>query len=165
MTQTISLELLKQTLHYNPETGIWTNLVRRGVYAAGTVTGSLDKDGYKVIVINGKCFRSSRLAWFYMTGVWPTVELDHKDTIRHHDWWDNLRLATHSQNQANRRVRSNNFLGVKGVFRSKARERPYAAKIMAGGIYRYLGRFSTIDEASAAYSKAASEAFGEFART
>jgi hypothetical protein len=162
----ISLELLKQILHYNPDTGIWTNLVKRSAKTRiGSVAGSLDKDGYIIIIIKGKHYRSGRLAWFYMTGDWPARKVDHKDTNPANDKWDNLRLATNSQNGANRRVQTNNFIGVKGVyFNSRCRLRPYVAGIGIRGKQRYLGSFSTVEEASEAYQRAAYQIFGEFAR-
>ena len=165
MAEAISLELLKQILHYEPETGVWTNRVRRGKLLAGSIAGRPDSEGYTILVISRKHYRSARLAWFYMTGVWPVLKVDHKDTVRKNDRWDNLRLATNAQNLANRPAQSNNSLGVKGVyFRASCPNFPYAAHIRVGGVGRLIGSFSTIEEARAAYLRAANEAFGEFAR-
>ena len=164
MANAISLEFLKQILNYDPETGIWITRVKRKL-SAGSVAGWVDKDGYTILTINCKNYRSGRLAWFYMTGDWPPVKVDHKDTNRANDKWGNLRLATNSQNGANRSVQANNSLGVKGVFfNPSCRLRPYLAGIRVDGKSKHIGSFSTIEEASEAYQNAAREIFGEFAR-
>ena len=74
---------------------------------------------------------------------------------------DNLRAATNSQNLMNQGIRSDNKTGFKGVTRFGAK---WQASIMAQGKWKYLGLFSTPEEASDAYYRAAKELHGEFAR-
>lgn len=77
----------------------------------------------------------------------------------------NLRLATASQQAANRGKRrtpaSSRF---KGVSWSK-RDRRWQAHVACRGIRRNLGTFRDEREAAMAYDAAARELFGEFART
>lgn len=76
----------------------------------------------------------------------------------------NLRLATIQQNCMNRGVRRDNKLGIKGVFIDhKCPIRPFRSAIMINRKRINLGHFATVEEASAAYQKAALEHFGEFA--
>lgn len=76
---------------------------------------------------------------------------------------DNLRLANHSQNQANRGPSKGRR--YKGVYRSQAEKAGWVAKITVDGEQQYLGTFSSPKEAAAAYDAAAREHFGEFAQT
>jgi hypothetical protein len=75
----------------------------------------------------------------------------------------NLRLCSPSQNQANRLAGRNNTSGAKGVHWVE-QGRCWRAQITINRKKHSLGRFSTVEEASAAYARAAEKAFGEFAK-
>jgi hypothetical protein len=164
----LTQERLKELLDYDPETGIFT---WRGVQrqtSVGTIAGSVDKDGYIAICVDYSPRRASRLAWLWMTGEWPSDQVDHKDRDRKNNRFSNLRLATGSQNQGNRSLSKTNKSGFKGVSRYRAGERsgrPWQASIRISGKSKNLGYFSTREEAHAAYCAAATAVFGEFART
>lgn len=97
-----------------------------------------------------------------MKGEWPPCQVDHEDTNKRNNRWTNLRLATGSQNQANRSAVKNNALGAKGVERTKSGK--FRARLKVAGNNQHLGTFNTIAEASAAYAAAARQTWGEFAR-
>jgi hypothetical protein len=153
---------LREVLHYNPATGLWRWLVDCKKMKAGDQAGWTDR-GYTRIAVDGRSYRSARLAWLYMTGEWPPVQVDHENTVESDDRWGNLRLATQSGNQANRKVFRNNSLGIKGVKRVRGTER-YQARIYANGKSRHLGCFDTPQEANEAYRAAAEQSHGDFAR-
>jgi hypothetical protein len=75
---------------------------------------------------------------------------------------ENLRLATQSQNQANRGKPSNNTSGYKGVRWHKTAKK-WVAQIKFKKLYFYLGSFDKPEEAYAAYCAKAKELYGEFA--
>jgi HNH endonuclease len=129
---------------------------------AGKRAGCLDKDGYRIITVDGRHYRAARIIWQMMTGERPPHEVDHKSTDPADDCWDNLRLATSAQNKANAKQRSHSTNSFKGV--RKARGGRYEAWIGGGPTRRYLGTFDTPEEAHAAYMAAAREVYGEFAR-
>lgn len=120
-------------------------------------------NGYIIIVIDGHRYRAHRLAVLYITGKWPKAQVDHRDTVRSHNWWSNLREATSQQNGANRRANKNNKAGFKGIFWSKKREK-WVAKITPGRRQIHLGVYEDPRDAHAAYAVACVKYYGKFGR-
>lgn len=161
----LTIERLRELLQYDPATGRWLRLVDISNQKKGSYAGTVNRDGYWMLAIDGKKYKSSRLAWFYQTGEWPSRTVDHQDTDRANDRWGNLRLATESQNSGNVRVHADNACGFKGVCRTQdSKAKPFKAQIMVSGRKRHLGHFQTAEEAHAAYLNAAQQGFGQFAR-
>jgi hypothetical protein len=148
-------KLLKQLLDYNPDTGIFVWKVNRaGTALAGTIAGSISNNGYVYISIYKRNYLAHILAWFFTKGKWPDGEIDHRDTVRHHNWIDNLRDVTHSGNQQNRiKAQSNNTTGFIGVSFCKSRNN-YPSQICVNGKRLNLGRFPTPEEAHKVYLEA-----------
>ena len=158
-------ELLAR-LHYNPLTGVWTWLPcnsrqkRWNTRYANKTAGVVGKlYGYRTISINKRPYKSSRLAWFYMTGEWPAELVDHRDRDRLNDRWENLREATRLENLHNSSVKQNSVSGIKGV---RFRKNRWEAVIRVDGKRVYLGRFHTPYEAEVAYNTAAMSHHGRF---
>ncbi|MDR6389161.1 HNH endonuclease [Paraburkholderia phenoliruptrix] len=74
----------------------------------------------------------------------------------------NLRICTRVENCRNMGISSRNKCGFKGVVLNKLRGR-YQSKIVVHGKRIHLGYFDTAEEAHAAYCRAATELYGEFA--
>jgi len=154
---------LRGLLIYEPDTGVFRNRVQRGNRGnIGEITGCPSGDGRKQIRINGKVYRTYRLAWLYMTGEWPKGEIDHKDRDPGNDRWENLRKATRVENMRNARILKNMSSGLKGVSFITARGK-WRAEIRVGSKAHHLGYFLNREEAHAAYMQAADRLFGEFA--
>src|SRR5690349_15052213 len=98
----LTQQYLKEILHYDPETGVFIWYTSRGHCKAGNVAGSLNL-GYILIGICNFKYQAHRLAWLYMTGEWPTFEIDHKNGVSSDNRWENLREATRIINGQNRR--------------------------------------------------------------
>ncbi|RWB95660.1 MAG: HNH endonuclease [Mesorhizobium sp.] len=158
----LTLTRLKELLRYDPVTGEFRWLVRRGHVMAGAIAGSINSVGHRQIEIDGRKYLAHVLAWFYMLGVWPETDLDHESTVKDDNRWSNLREASRSQNVANTGARKNNKVGVKGVTTLPSGR--FAASIKVDGKQIYLGSFDTVEAAGKAYKFRADEAFGEFAR-
>jgi HNH endonuclease/AP2 domain len=161
--EALTVERLKEVLHYDPETGVFTWVVKPSKrIRAGSVAGSL-KEGYQRITIAGVDYRGHRLAWLYMTGEWPALEIDHRDTNKSNNRWDNLRLATRAQNAANVKSFKHNTSGIKGVSFDTHKQR-WRACINRKGKKSHVGWFTRKEDAAAAYAAAAREHHGDFAR-
>jgi hypothetical protein len=159
-----SAERLRELLHYDPATGIFTWLARANSRVhGGDVAGSVNGRGYRQIGIDGRKYRAHRLAFLYMTGEWPVEQIDHINGVTVDNRWANLRPADQSLNNANTSRSKRNTSGYKGVS-WHATKRKWKAEIGVNGRRRYLGYFSDPAEAHAAYVTAAEHHFGSFAR-
>jgi len=89
------------------------------------------------------------------------LEVDHRNGNPLDNRRENLRVATHQQNQQNQtKVLARS--GYKGVHQAHSRT-GWTAKIKVDGVSQYLGTFKTSEDAAIAYNKAAQVCFGEFA--
>jgi hypothetical protein len=90
------------------------------------------------------------------------IEVDHRDRDTLNNRRHNLRLATHSQNQQNAYLQSNNTSGFKGVsFRPSNGK--WRVRIGVAGKRMHLGSYGTREEAYAVYCDAAKRHHGDFA--
>lgn len=152
----ITPQRLREVLHYEPSTGVFTWLERLSPTGqVGAVAGS-EHNGYVRIGLLGCRVMAHVLAWCHVTGAWPDGEVDHRDTDRANNRWINLRLAddaTNAQNQ--RRAHSNNTVGHLGVRRNG---NGFQARIsLKGERRRCLGTRGTAEEAFALYVEAKRE--------
>jgi hypothetical protein len=156
---------LRELLDYNPATGVFRwRVARSNRVKVGQETGCLNAYGYKVIGIHGRVLQASRLAWLYTTGAWPEHDIDHINGDPADNRWENLRAATRSDNQCNRRKQSNNKSGFKGVHFDQKRGK-WRARIAKRGHDVDLGFFERVEDAGRAYQAAAGRVHGDFART
>lgn len=159
----LTCERLREILSYDPDTGIFTWKVAVSKVKAGAVAGCNDGQGYLRIKIDGRNYKSHRLAWLYMTGEWPKEQVDHVNGSRGDNRFENLREAAHAENLWNSGKRVDNTSGFKGVF-FDTQARKWRALIGIKGKQKSLGRFTSPEAAHAAYVAAAKKYFGEFAR-
>ena len=89
---------LREMLHYNPETGVftWTKRRRRGK-VAGT---RHDERGFLKVSIDNERHLLHRLAWLWMTGLHAPVSVEHINGDRSDNRWKNLRLGVKPQKTA-----------------------------------------------------------------
>jgi len=112
----ITQEKLKANLTYCANTGNfkWVNIDKyTHRVKAGDIAGWVD-DKYHKIMINGKSYRSHRLAWLYVYGYMPS-EIDHIDHDGLNNKLVNLREVTRDENLKNKPKYCNNKSGVTGV--------------------------------------------------
>ena len=117
---------------------------------------SVCKDGRVCGFKDGKRLRMHKL----ITGTSAEV-IDHIDNNPQNNQKSNLRLSDKQKNNINRKHNKNNIVGVKGV--SKTKNGLYFSRIMVNGTSKYLGCFSSLEDAKLAREKAEKNIFGEFA--
>ena len=155
----ITQELLKERLHYDKDTGIftWLDIKVNGNSARNKRAGSIDRAGYVKIgfSVNSKfyLFQAHRLAWLYEYGEFPSENLDHLNHNKADNSIINLRIATHRENLRNQSMSSNNTTGYTGVSFNKRADK-YEAYVTVSYKMTHLGYFKNIEDAA----KAAQEA-------
>ena len=161
--ETMTQAELKAALHYDPATGVftWRSSAGQRRVQIGAVAGSVKATGYRELCVNGQCYVAHRLAWLYMTGRWPTADIDHRNRSRDDNRFHNLREATRMQNGQNRKPRAGSASGFTGVSRSGGK---WCAVIMVAGRQRMLGRFDDLELAKAARVAAERQQFTHAAR-
>ena len=148
----LTAELVRELLHYDPDTGRFAwRLGRFGTRGAGGRAGYTEPRGYRQIRVAGRLYLEHRLVWLYVNGTWPSNQIDHVNGIKGDNRIANLREATASENQGNqRKARSNSTTGFLGVCWDKPNKK-FRAQIMFSGKQKYIGMFSTAEQAHQAY--------------
>jgi hypothetical protein len=93
------------------------------------------------------------------TGRDPVQQIDHRDRDPSNNRLHNLRLATASENQSNSAARGAS--GVKGAYKAGKR---FMASITIDGRTKYIGTFTTAEEANDAWWRECLRLRGEYAR-
>ncbi|MCG7388320.1 HNH endonuclease [Pantoea sp. ACRSB] len=158
----ITADELKRLFEYNPDTGVFIRRKSLGPCAAGAIVRTKALNGYLSVMVNGKGYLLHRLAWLITTGGWPIGQIDHVDGNRSNNAISNLRDASGSQNQYNKKRQGNNTSGFKGVSYHK-KTRRFRASINVNGKQISLGYFDTAQRAHQAYVDKAREIAGGFA--
>jgi hypothetical protein len=148
---------LNELLHYCPESGVFTWKVNRGRLAkAGSIAGTA-QHGRVHIKADGRLHYAHRLAFLYMTGEFPSAEVDHIDGDPANNRWANLRPCTRDENLQNKKVSKSNKSGLLGVSRHRC---GWQATIHADKKQIHLGLFQDPLEAHQAYLEAKAQLHG-----
>jgi len=159
----ITQELLKESLSYNPHTGVFMwRLSRPRIHfdtdlgfnryhskQAGNECLSVNNKGYARVYLFGKYRDLHRLAFLYINGKFPTDQVDHINHICTDNRWVNLRHASSQENNRNKSLSSSNTSGCVGVvFHKKLCK--WQAQVHIKPKTLYLGVFSNFFDACCA---------------
>lgn len=154
------LEGIDKNLSYDPETGVFKYLTKRGRKNKDLTVSSKDRHGYIRVSYKGKRYLGHRVAFYLMKGFWPKQDVDHIDGNRANNKWGNLREASRSENLWNQKV-TRGESKYKGVVRSG---RGWVAQVSKKPDKYYLGYYLSQEEAALVYNYKAQELFGVFSR-
>lgn len=171
MKPRISAERLRELVHYDPATGVFTWLPRPlsefngkeqlmrlfNRRFAGTEAGC-KRARYTTVRLDNKSYWAHRLVWLYVFGRWPEALIDHRNGDPYDNRLLNLREADSVLNAENRRrpMKGKKLglpLGVE-FHPHPGLQKPYMARIRSRGVQTFLGCYATPDEAAAAYVSA-----------
>lgn len=139
-------EQIRNLLHYDPQSGDFTWKRPRSKLFPFRQAGWIDSKGYRSIRLDRIHYKAHRLAWLYMTGNWPTLEIDHINRSKSDNRWLNLREVTSGQNAQNTKVNRDSSSGFKGVHLHKKTSK-WRAGIGFKGKHIDLGLFSSKEAA------------------
>lgn len=155
----LTQEHLHECLRYNPDTGVFHWISRPLSHfssvrfqksfnnkMSGSMAGFVMNKGYIHISIDGVQYLGHRLAWLYVYGVMPEIEIDHKNGIRTDNRIDNLRSVDRKTNMENKARYSNNTSGFHGVHQIK-KSGKWQARIYIDGKRVSLGCFDDFKSA------------------
>lgn len=154
--------VLRQLLHYEPETGnlFWKErgpewfvsdsaLRMWNTRYAEKQAGTKDPRGYIGVRLGGGRIWAHRIAWAISHLYWPTMQIDHIDGDRSNNSLVNLRECSNAENSRNSKLFSNSSSGICGVTWDK-RHRKWKAHAKVDGISYSLGSFDRKDHAAKA---------------
>ena len=127
----------------------------------GDLAGSLRSTGYVAVMIDGKYYKNHRLIFLWNYGFLPKY-IDHINGNPADNRIENLRAASLSQNQFNRKKSSTSTTGCKNVFFNK-KDKKWVVKIRVNGTRKHLGTFSNLELADLVATEARDLYHKEFA--
>lgn len=137
----LTAERLREVLHYEPSTGVFTWKTSNHNKAQGLIAGSIMTSGRRSIKVCYRTYYAYRLAWLYVHGSWPVGHIDHINGIVDDNRIDNLRDVTRSVNSQNqRRATKNSKSGFLGVTPHRS---GWQATIEIAGKKQHIGVFAT----------------------
>lgn len=140
----ISHSRLRELFDYDASTGEFIVLKRRArmtTQIGDRVGGSAQRNGYMRLSVDKREYMFHRLVWFWNHGRWPTEHIDHIDGDRKNNRIANLREATQSENNQNKKSASRRSKsGLLGVFWIE-KQKHFIAVIRVNGKGKYLGAF------------------------
>lgn len=162
----ISIDLLRQLLRYEPETGKLFWLPRdvslfsddaskkavtrqrwwNGLYANKEVRAFKKADGHFHMSIFGIRIYAHRVCWALHHGKWPVGVVDHINGNASDNKITNLRDVSPSDNMRNKPLLVTNYSGCHGVSWYKPLSK-WVAHIKVGGKRKHLGYFTRIEDA------------------
>ena len=157
--QILTQKYLHQLFDYKDGTLYWKIRSSHRIHI-GDKAGCLDTNNYYKIRINGKMYGSHRVIYAWHYGYFPKI-IDHIDGNPENNKIENLREATHSQNNWNSRKNSRNTSGFKNVRWRKERNK-WTCQFQVNKKTISRGAFDTAEEASIFAEKLRKELHGEF---
>lgn len=134
---------IKELLHYEQKTGVFTWIKSKGNVKVGDIAGANGKYRHLYVKIDGKNYYLHRLAWLYVYGKFPDNMIDHINGISTDNRIDNLRDVTNTVNQQNQKTaHANSKSGLIGACWNK-QNKAWKAQITHQGKVIYLGLYKT----------------------
>jgi len=146
----LSAARLRELLHYDAATGLFSWVQRRHAHRKDAPVGSW-KGKYRRVKIDGTAYPLHRLVWLFVHGKWPCGVVDHINGDPSDNRIENLRDVTVAANIQNQKKahRDKESCGLLGV--SRGRGGRWRARLVVNRKKISLGGYDTPELAYAAY--------------
>ena len=111
----------------------------------GDIAGNLNKDGYRQVKIGNKSYKVHRIIFLMHYGYLPP-QVDHINGNRSDNCIENLRPATNSTNQYNRKPQKSNTTGYKNIHFCN-RSQKYVVSFRIDGKLLNFGSYKELNDA------------------
>ena len=150
------VELLRERLSYNPETGELVWKTHRHPKRVGVRADHSLLNGYRQLRINGSSYYAHRVIWLLSTGedVGADIVIDHINNNPDDNRLVNLRAVSRSANTHNTRGKNLLDAPIKVAGIIEVGEGKWRASIWRGGKQTYLGTYSNVEDAITARLRA-----------
>lgn len=145
-------ERLRELFEYNADTGFFKRKKSGRGITVGRISGCIKADGYRAISVDRVQYPAHRLVLVFMTGVWPTGQIDHINGNKDDNTIKNLREVDQFTNMQNLRACQIGKTSTKllGAYKNKKSGYWYS-QIKVAGKNKHLGCFKTPETAHHAY--------------
>lgn len=152
--QTITPEIARRNLDYNPDTGLFHRKNCQLQHLNGKEAGCVGGGGYVYIRVRGAICLGHRLAWMFVHGSFPSAGVVHLNGDKSDNRISNLADLADVAGRSAWPAWKSNSSGYRGVHLHKSSGK-YAASRFAKGRSMHLGLFERAEDAAAAYASAA----------
>jgi len=154
MKSRLTIEMVREALGYDPETGILTwKLPLSNRVQVGARAGVIAQNGRRYINLHGEKHLAHRLAWFHHYGVWPIGDIRQMNGNYDDCSIENIIEQSRAETASNRRVNVSSKSGHAGVTWSE-RDKRWQAHITRDYKQVFIGLFDTVEAAVAARQEA-----------
>ena len=146
MKTIITQDLVKELFDYKDGKLYW-KVRKANRTKIGDEAGCTEVQGYRVIKINDKLYKTHILIWLWYFGELPPNQIDHINQVRDDNRIENLRSVTQQQNLRNKSFQQNNTTGYNGVYKDK-RWGKWEARVFHDKRGIHLAYFRDIEDAA-----------------
>ncbi len=139
----ITQELVKKLFEYRDGELYWK--VKPSIRVDISKPAGYINHGYKSIGFKRKYYKTHRLIFLMFEGYFPN-QIDHIDGNKLNNSIKNLRCATHSENQCNKRISKKNTSGIKGIDWHQ-RLKKWRVQLSVNGKKKHFGLYHDIEVA------------------
>ena len=160
---TLTQDFLNNLFEYREGNLYWKNkLSDRSRFEIGKKAGSVCKNGYSQVFVNGKIYLLHRIIFMMHYGYMPKY-IDHIDRNPSNNKIENLREATRGQNKINTALQKNNKSGYKNVCWHK-KQKQWIVQVKVDGKNKYFGGYYDVKVAGFVAEIMRHKYYGKFAK-